>query len=244
MPTKQKSGLYRTKVKIGVDASGKPVYKYISGRTKRELEANRQAVIEHYINGTPAAQDRLFGDYAVEWYNVRKAPYIRPGTQNTYRSMLNKHILPTFGDRKLRSIQPLEMQAFLQQFADSSKAHITTARLILSGIFTSTCQDRILEHNPALYLDEPARHKNRREARSDALTARQHRNRLRHACRRRLPRGPLLPRSAHRRSGRAQVGRLRLANQNRPHSTQARLPRQRSGERAQDGQLKPCNPAA
>lgn len=170
MPTKQKSGLYRTKVKIGVNADGKPVYKYISGRTKRELEAARQAVIEHYINGTPAARDRLFGDYAVEWYNVRKAPYIRPGTQKSYRSMLNKHILPAFGDRRLKSIQPLELQAFLQTFADTSQSHITIAKLILRGIFASACQDRILDADPTAYLSSPPATK---AAEKLALTAEQ-----------------------------------------------------------------------
>lgn len=103
----------------------------------------------------PAAQDRLFGDYAVEWYNVRKAPYIRPGTQKTYRSMLNKHFLPAFGDCKLRSIQPLEFQFFPQQFANMSWTHINTLKFILKDIFTSACRDRILENNPAQYLTNP-----------------------------------------------------------------------------------------
>ena len=38
MPSKQKNGLYRTKIKIGVDADGKDIVKWISGKTKAELE--------------------------------------------------------------------------------------------------------------------------------------------------------------------------------------------------------------
>ena len=60
MPSKQKSGLYRTKVKIGVDANGKNVYKWISGKTKRELEQRRQDVIATYIEGKQPARDVLF----------------------------------------------------------------------------------------------------------------------------------------------------------------------------------------
>ena len=38
MPKKQKSGLYRTKIKIGVDAQGRDINKWVSGRTMAELE--------------------------------------------------------------------------------------------------------------------------------------------------------------------------------------------------------------
>ena len=61
MPKKQKSGLYRSKVTIGADPSGKPVYKYISGRTRRELEDARQEVIARYITKTALNDDMLFG---------------------------------------------------------------------------------------------------------------------------------------------------------------------------------------
>ncbi len=36
---KQKDGRYRAKITVGLDGAGKPVYKYASGKTKRELEA-------------------------------------------------------------------------------------------------------------------------------------------------------------------------------------------------------------
>lgn len=155
MPKKQKSGLYRSKVKIGVDANGKDVFKYISGHTKKGLEEHRQEVIAHFIEGTALDDDRLFGTYAAEWYRVRKEPFIRKGTKDTYRSMLNNHILPAFGNRKLRSIRAIELQDFLQQFEGSSRSHITVARLILNGIFASACRDHILKDNPAQYLENP-----------------------------------------------------------------------------------------
>lgn len=155
MPTKQKSGLYRSKVKIGVDANGKDVVKYISGHTKRELEQHRQEVIDHYINGNTLNSDRLFGEYAMEWYRVRKAPFVSHGTQAKYRSILNKHILPEFGNRKLRSIRPLELQSFLQRFDGMSSGHIKAVRVLLNEIFSSACQDHILETNPAQFLVNP-----------------------------------------------------------------------------------------
>ena len=68
MPKKQKSGLYRTKVKIGVDAGGKDIFKYVSGRTKKELEDAKREVIARYIGNTGLNDDVLFGKYAQDWY--------------------------------------------------------------------------------------------------------------------------------------------------------------------------------
>lgn len=51
MPKKQKSGLYRTKVKVGTDHTGKPIVKWISGKTQKELEDAKREVIARYVEG-------------------------------------------------------------------------------------------------------------------------------------------------------------------------------------------------
>ena len=43
---KQKDGRYRAKITVGTDASGKSIVKYVSGRTKKELEAAKAAARE------------------------------------------------------------------------------------------------------------------------------------------------------------------------------------------------------
>lgn len=156
MATKQKSGLYRGKVKIGVDSSGKDIYKYISGKTKKELEEERQRVIAYYITGTGPEDDRLFGDFATEWYRERKAPFVSASTRNNYRTMLNKHILPEFGDRKLRAIRPIELQRFVNTFDGASKSQITSAITTLQAIFAAAKEDRILSADPSENLRRPS----------------------------------------------------------------------------------------
>ena len=48
---------YRSKVKIGVDAQGKDIVKYIQGYTRAELDQAREAVIARYITGEALADD-------------------------------------------------------------------------------------------------------------------------------------------------------------------------------------------
>lgn len=155
MAKKQKSGLYRSKVRIGVDAEGKEIVKYISGKTKRELEQARQEVERYYIHGTGTEADRLFGVYAQEWYRLRKAPLISTSTQASYQSMFNKHLLPAFAERNLRAIRSNELQEWLNKFALESSTTIALAATVIRGVFDAATADRIVEKNPAEYLILP-----------------------------------------------------------------------------------------
>lgn len=105
MPKKQKSGLYRTKIKIGVDAQGRDINKWVSGRTMAELEDAKREARAYYIDGTALRDDQLFGAYAVAWYRIRKEPRLSDSSRAAYRCMLNKWVLPAFGNRNLRALR-------------------------------------------------------------------------------------------------------------------------------------------
>ena len=154
MPKKKKP--YRSKVKIGVDADGKPIFKYFQGRTRAELDQARDSIIARYITGEALADDRLFGDYASEWFRVRKEPFVSASTRESYRTALNKHLLPVLGDRMLRAISPLELQELLNQFAGKSKSLITSILATLRGVYRSAVTDRLVSRDPTEYLIRPA----------------------------------------------------------------------------------------
>lgn len=155
MPKKQASGLYRTKVKVGVDANGKDINKWISGKTKKELEQARQEIIAHYIDGSCAEQDKLFGEYIVEWFNGIKRPELSEASIANWRSMINKHVIPAFGDRQLRAIRATELQKWLAGFAGESKTTIAQAAAVIRNVFAAAYADRIISSNPAAALKLP-----------------------------------------------------------------------------------------
>ena len=64
MAKKTPSGKYRGKVTIGYDPDGKPIYKYVTAPTRRELENVKEAVREHYIFGRAIPRDLQFYEYA------------------------------------------------------------------------------------------------------------------------------------------------------------------------------------
>ena len=146
---------YRSKVKIGVDQDGRPINKWIQGRTRGELQQARDAVIAKYITGEALADDRLFGDYAAEWYRVRKAPFVSASTRNNYRTALNRHLFPVFGDRNLRAIRPAELQEFINGYEGRSKSLVTGLIGTLRAVFSAAKQDRLVAMNPAEDLRRP-----------------------------------------------------------------------------------------
>lgn len=146
---------YRSKVKIGVDQDGKPINKWIQGRTRGELQAAREAVIARYITGEALAEDRLFGDYASEWYRVRKAPFISPSSRESYRTALNKDLFPVLAERNLRAITPLELQELVNRYEGKSKSKITDVIATLRGVFRSALADRIIATDPTAGLVRP-----------------------------------------------------------------------------------------
>ena len=156
MATKQKDGRNRTKVKVGVTPDGRDINKWVSGKTKKELEDEKRRAIAHYITGTGLENDRLFGEYANEWFHVRKEPFIKPATQNCYRTIINKHLLPEFAVRKMRSIKPIELQEFVNRFEGKSSTQITMIIAALESIFKCAVQDKIVSGNPAAGLQRPA----------------------------------------------------------------------------------------
>lgn len=156
MAKKQKSGLYRTKIKIGVGPDGKDINKWVSGRTRAELEDAKRAAMEKYVLGKTMAGDRMFGDYAIAWFDGIKRPSVSASSAANYRTALNKDILPVFGDRQIRAISASDLQLFLAQFAGMSQTKITVVYAALYGIFEAACADRILDANPMDHVRKPS----------------------------------------------------------------------------------------
>lgn len=230
---------YRSKVKIGVDAAGKPINKWIQGRTRAELAEARAEVIARYITGEALGDDRLFGDYAAEWYRIRKEPFISASTRGSYRTALNKHLFPVYGDRMLRSIGAMELQEFLNGYAGKSKSQITNILATLRGVFGSAMADRLIFTDPTDHLIRPAA---RPTAVKPALTAEQ-RATLEEVCRTH-PQGHYLALMYYLgcrpgEAARADVAGRRLGRRSHPHRARHRLQGSRQPRRAEERRKSP-----
>lgn len=89
----------------------------------------------------------IFKDYTLKWLEVAKKPYIKETTYKSYLESFNFHIFPKFGNRDLRTIKQLEIQAFINEFENRKR---TAKKLyqLLSAIFDYAVIDEIISRSP------------------------------------------------------------------------------------------------
>lgn len=146
----------RAKVVVGHDADGNPIIKYVSGRTKRELDEAKEELIRTYIGGTKLKRDVLFNDYCQEWYETYKKPTVSASSQSNYRSVLRTHILTAFNDRQMRSITATELQTFMNEKSKMGTTILTYIKAILTGAFRTAYTQGLIDRDPTVGLKAPS----------------------------------------------------------------------------------------
>lgn len=162
----------RAQVTIGHDTDGTPVYKWASGRTKKELEANKEELRREHINGAVAIRrDIFFGEFVTDWYRVYKEPYISASSKANYRSTLNHYLFPAFGDKQMRAITSLQLQSYLNSLAGTGKTTLGYIMIVLSNCFTLATAQGVIDRNAADGLRPPKAERTSRRALSAQETA-------------------------------------------------------------------------
>ena len=168
---KQKKRL-RAQITVGHDTDGNPFYRWASGRTKKELEANKEELRRKHINGAIAIRrDVIFGDYVTNWYRVYKEPYISASSKANYRSTLNHYLFPAFGDRQMRAITAEQLQAYLNDLAGMGKTTLTYIMIVLTNCFTLANAQGVIDRNAAEALKPPKAERTSRRALTAQETA-------------------------------------------------------------------------
>ena len=155
MAKKTPSGKFRGKVTIGYAPDGKPIYKYVTAPTRRELENVKEAVREHYIFGRAIPRDVQFYEYAGQWYKTKKEPFISNASRSYYKTCFVKHLLPRFGMQHMKAITAVQIQEFVNGFAGTSKSQINNVIGTLKAIFASAYAEGLIERDPTVALIRP-----------------------------------------------------------------------------------------
>ena len=155
MAKRTPSGKFRRKVTIGYDPDGKPIYKYVTAPTRRELENVKEAVREHYIFGRAIPRDQPFYEYAGQWYRIKKEPFISNASRSYYKTCFVKHLLPQFGMQHMKAISAAQIQEFVNGFAGASKSQINNVIGTLKAIFASAYAEGVIERDPTVALIRP-----------------------------------------------------------------------------------------
>ena len=88
-------------------------------------------------------------DYAVQW--LEQHPGLRPRTVEVYRSLLNRHVLPTLGDVRLSRLDTAtvrEWRSLLAKRGTSKTMIAKSYRLLRAILNTAVVEDELIVANP------------------------------------------------------------------------------------------------
>ena len=170
MPKKKER--IRTKVVVGHDPEGKAIVKWATGYTKREVEARKQELRREYVTGVAdRRQDTLYRFYAQSWYDTYKKNKLSESSKRSYANALNNHILPFIGDKQLRAISAMDLQALMNRLEGRSSTLIGDVFSILRRTFAHACAHGLIDRDPALSLEKPSSQNGQRRALTEAEAA-------------------------------------------------------------------------
>ena len=121
---KDGSKVYRTNVYLGIDqVTGKKVKTKVTGRTHKEVKqkATKEKIAFQKVGSTrqKAVTIKNYQELTSLWWESYKNT-VKPNTQGNVRTLIDNHILPTFGEYKLDKLTTPLIQSIINKLADKA----------------------------------------------------------------------------------------------------------------------------
>ncbi len=149
----------RARITVGHTPDGKPIRKYASGYTKKEIAANIEELKKKYIKGETAIErEILFGEFLHRWFEMyvsSRGPGNKKkssGTRAMYAGVVNAQLLPVFGDRQVRAITAYDLQEFLNDRSNYTLSTLKKIRLVIYHVFRDAKMQGIIDIDPSTNL--------------------------------------------------------------------------------------------
>lgn len=153
---KRADGRWECRLTTGRKADGKPLYKYISGATQKEVKAKLKQHFEDCDMGI-VENKYTFSEWAKTWYDSY-ADYVSPTTYESYRytiRILNGY----FGSMRLMDIKTMHVEAFLRKMKRDgrSSSSISKLRGMLFQILNKAEANDFIRKNPVRFAEKMRR---------------------------------------------------------------------------------------
>ena len=122
------------------------------GRTKALAERRLATALRDRVysgGGSALTPDSRFSALAEAWFAEAEGRSLSPSTLNAYRHQLDRHVLATLRDVRVRELTVGLVDRHLATIrAKNGNATAKTCRSVLSGICSFACRRDLLDHNP------------------------------------------------------------------------------------------------
>lgn len=146
---KQKNGRYQRSVKIGVDGNGKPIRKFFTATTLKEVDALVAEFKRQQEQGMDVANmDMTFSEMGHLWLTQYKCG-LSGGSYRRYESVLEKHLNPSIGSMKLRELKPLHLKMVINGLAEKgySSKTMTEIKQTAAQVLEAAVENDLIHRN-------------------------------------------------------------------------------------------------
>lgn len=160
---KRKDGRWEGRYIKGRHPDGKPVYGYIYGYKYKEVR-DRILPMKSYYLSQNTIHIKFWGtlrDWTLCWMQQTVQTKIKPSTYANYYGMLENHILPALGGRKLASITQAEVQHFIA-LLEQKRLGVNAIRNIcgmLNRVMKAAFKQGAILANPCQNIELPSKEK-------------------------------------------------------------------------------------
>lgn len=156
---KKRDGVFLVSVFLGRDTYGKRQYHYKQIRgTKSDAQTYLNDVLHAQDTGTFVQPVALtLNEYLTKWLATAARPRVSERTHEGYTYLLNQHIQPEIGRRKLPDVRPLHIQKLYADMQERGLSARTVRYLhaVLSSALKQAVRWGMLARNPAELVNLP-----------------------------------------------------------------------------------------
>jgi len=151
-------GTWRGAAFLGVSPEGKPIRKYVTGKTKAETLGKVKKILADHERGIPIARkDQTVAEFFDRWLEDVVRVNKRPRTYEAYESLVRVHIIPSIGRHKLNKLTAQHIQQMLTAKQDEGLAGRTliNIRAIVRAALNQAMRWDLIGRNVATLTDAP-----------------------------------------------------------------------------------------
>ncbi len=157
--TERADGRFFARINIGRDKNGRIKYKNIYGHTKKEVKEKIRTFTTDLDNyGKPLDNTSItLTEWTYKHLFTNVKPTVVPGTFERYMETYKNQIKDSpIGDMKIKDIQPIHIQKFLNEKKSLSRSSIKKIYLLLNVTFKSAIANNLIRLNPTLEVKLPS----------------------------------------------------------------------------------------
>jgi integrase len=152
-------GRWRGSVSIGYGVDGRPKRKYVSGKTRAEVNRKVTTLRAQHQSGIPIGTAvPTVKAFLEDWLETSVKPHTRQRTYDSYKSHVRVHLIPAIGRHKLDKLTPQHVTTMLaeKKAAGVSGAMLVKIRGTLRNALNEAMRMELVSRNVATLTRAPA----------------------------------------------------------------------------------------